>query len=254
MSLGKTVRIAYVYLHGFAGSAMSKKGLALRETIPQMILPDLNPPNFCDFTVSSALERMDELHREETEKLRLRFGTSAALKWRIVGSSLGGYVAAKWAEANEESVDRMVLYCPALDLRRLWIDKLGREEIETWKRTDAFALPGPGGATVQMPFRFLKDVLDRHDAVPDLSHETLILHGTKDEVVPFERSKSLVRALEKMRNGSPLNGRPDVSLMPIHHADHSLHDEIPTLLFNTLKFLGNIEHKPLVSEVAAPLR
>lgn len=72
------------YLHGFASSAKSIKGEALRKKLGDVVaLPDLNRPSFEDITVTAALEAMDQLHEE-----------CGRPRWKLVGSSMGGHIAA----------------------------------------------------------------------------------------------------------------------------------------------------------------
>jgi uncharacterized protein len=94
-------RISYSYIHGFASSGNSTKGRAIQEMIPHILLPTLYT-DFDRYTVSDALRAMNEMH--ETERKRRGGGD---LKWRFVGSSLGGYLSSKWAEQNPDCVDRV---------------------------------------------------------------------------------------------------------------------------------------------------
>jgi predicted esterase YcpF (UPF0227 family) len=83
------------YLHGFASSSESLKGVALRQRMTELGLasvietPDLNRPSFSELTVSGALEVMDELHESKGRP-----------KWLLVGSSMGGYTAAVSTYSN----------------------------------------------------------------------------------------------------------------------------------------------------------
>ena len=72
------------YLHGFASGPRSYKGLALREKMGEIVcLPDLNNPSFDKVTITGALQAMDALHEEVGRP-----------RWKLVGSSMGGHVAA----------------------------------------------------------------------------------------------------------------------------------------------------------------
>jgi len=83
--------VRYAYLHGFGSGPLSRKGIRLRrdfrEAGVRLELPDLNVPSFETMTFSSILERLDRLADEG----------SGDARFRIVGSSMGGYLAARWA-------------------------------------------------------------------------------------------------------------------------------------------------------------
>ena len=54
------------------------------------------------------------------------------LKLRLIGSSMGGYLAARYAELFPEEVDRMILLCPGFNLHERWPHLFGNEELEKW--------------------------------------------------------------------------------------------------------------------------
>ena len=201
--------------------------------IPHIVLPTLYG-EFDRYTVSNALGMIDALNDREREKR----GTND-LKWRFIGSSLGGYVASKWAEMNPDCVDRMVLYCPALDIPTLLEDVYDSNTLREWKLEGSLKMDGPGGDPANLNYDFVRDIHENHNRVPNIpSHvSTLIIHGECDEVIPSERSEKFVCAHDH------------VNMNTIKNGDHALTDHIPTLLFNTLKFLGNMEHKPHVKEL-----
>jgi hypothetical protein len=88
-AFGPDANVRVAYLHGFASSSESAKGVSLRNRMTELGLasivetPDMNRPSFSSLTVSGALEVMDELHEAKGRP-----------KWMLVGSSMGGYLAA----------------------------------------------------------------------------------------------------------------------------------------------------------------
>jgi len=91
----------FAYLHGFASGAGSRKGsrlaAAFRARGAVFHQPDLNLPSFAELTYSGMLRAVDELDR--------RAGDAAqGGRWGFVGSSMGGWVAARWAELHPERV------------------------------------------------------------------------------------------------------------------------------------------------------
>src|ERR1700761_5244732 len=99
-----------LYLHGFASSPASRKGQFLSAKFSsrglQLELPDLADGDFEHLTVTRQLQILE----------RLLDGTPAAL----IGSSLGGYLAALYASTHPEIL-RLVLLAPAFDFRQLWL-------------------------------------------------------------------------------------------------------------------------------------
>src|ERR1700692_983638 len=54
----------------------------------------------------------------------------------LVGSSMGGYLAALYAARGPETA-RVVLMAPAFGFARRWRERLGAAAVEEWKRTGA---------------------------------------------------------------------------------------------------------------------
>lgn len=84
-----------LFIHGLEGTSQGFKPTFLRTLYPQLIAPDF-PGDFA--------ERM----------ARLEQVTGDATDWTIIGSSLGGLMAAFWAGQHPDRVARLVLLAPAL--------------------------------------------------------------------------------------------------------------------------------------------
>lgn len=84
-----------LFIHGLAGSSQGFKATLLRGLFPHMVIPDF-PGDFW--------ERM--------AKLREIVGDSTG--WTMIGSSMGGLMAAAFACAHPAQVTRLVLLAPAL--------------------------------------------------------------------------------------------------------------------------------------------
>ena len=106
----------------------------------------------------------------------------------LMGSSLGGYLAALYAERHPKAVDRLVLLAPAFEFLQRWRARLSAQEIEQWKREGSIPIYHYGSQTEQrLGYRFLEDAA-QYEAVPDFQQRALILHGTEDTVVPCQVS------------------------------------------------------------------
>jgi pimeloyl-ACP methyl ester carboxylesterase len=84
-----------LFIHGLAGNSQGFKATLLRGLFPGMVIPDF-PGDFW--------ERM--------AKLAAVIGDSTG--WTMIGSSMGGLMAAVFACAHPQQVDRLVLLAPAL--------------------------------------------------------------------------------------------------------------------------------------------
>ena len=179
------------YLHGFASGPLSKKGMLLAERFRgqgvELRLPDLNRPSFSRLTVTEALEAVDEL------VAGVEASGDGAGRWRFVGSSFGGYVAARWAELHPERVARLLLLCPGFDLLSRWPLLLGREAFERWERDGVIPLADGAGRMTPVHWGFVEDAR-RHPPFPEVPCPTRIVHGTRDEVVPVETSRRYAAA------------------------------------------------------------
>lgn len=177
--------LRHAYLHGFASSATSKKGVHLRAALaPRGIdlrLPDLNRPSFERLSVGAMLAHLDRMHEAE-----------GAPRWRLVGSSLGGWLAARWAELHPERVDRLVLLCPAFDIPTRWPLLLPPGAFERWQRDRELPYADATGRVVPLHYAFYEEAA-AHTAFPRVLCPVTIVHGTRDDRVPLESSRRWMR-------------------------------------------------------------
>ena len=99
METEKTSRLAKstkVFIHGLDGSSQGVKGTFFRERYPQMIVEDF---------AGSFEERMAKLGALLADKDNLT----------LIGSSLGGLMAAVFACRNGEKIAKLILLAPALN-------------------------------------------------------------------------------------------------------------------------------------------
>lgn len=171
------------YLHGFASSPSSTKGQRLARDLSARGLtlhrPDLAQPDFAHLTISASLEVLDQLDADH----------GGGARWCLVGSSLGGYLAARWAELNPTRVDRLVLLCPAFNMNEWWPRVVGSDGMARWRAHGRLALPDAHGVLTPVHWRFIEDALT-HPAFPEVPCPTLILHGRSDATIPVNSSVS----------------------------------------------------------------
>ena len=139
-----------VYLHGFASGPSSSKARFFRERLEragaQVLIPDLAEGDFEHLTISGQLAVLE--HAANGRPVSL------------MGSSMGGYLAALYAARHAE-VTRLVLLAPAFGFARRWPARLGPNAVDEWRdrgsmeffhyadnrmRTLSYGLPGRRGA------------------------------------------------------------------------------------------------------------
>jgi hypothetical protein len=208
----------YAYLHGFASGPRSHKGNALARAFAArgltFHLPDLNRPSFAEITFSGMLAAFDELDA----------ATAGGGAWCLVGSSMGGYTAARWSELHPEAVDRLVLLAPGFELPERWRQALGEEQVAEWRRRGWVEVPDLDGTPTRIGWRLMEDALAQ-PPYPEVACPTLVLHGRRDDVVPPETTERFAA------------GRANVTVEWLDD-DHALVDSLPLIERRVLDWFG----------------
>jgi pimeloyl-ACP methyl ester carboxylesterase len=152
------------------GRAFARRGLHLE-------LLNLNQPSFSRLTFSEALAEVDRWYE-----------SVAPAPVVLMGSSMGGYLSALWAQLHPEVVQRLVLLCPAFDLHDRWVDRLGQEAVNQWRDTGEWTFEDGAGQPTAVHWRLVEDA-QRWPSRPEVPCPTLIIHGTQDDVVPVDSSR-----------------------------------------------------------------
>jgi uncharacterized protein len=210
-----------LYLHGFASGPGSIKGMSFERFFT---------------THGIAIERLD-LRRPSLQHLRLSAilaTIAAALEGAdraiLIGSSLGGLAAARFAE-RDPRVAALVLLAPAFQLIERWRERLGDEAWEQWRQSGWLDVHDHASERpARVDFGFAEDaaaVDAAGDGWPEVSVPTLVFHGLRDEVVDIGLSRQLAAR------------SPHVRLIELND-DHQLVDSLPRLLTESYEFL--IQH------------
>ncbi len=168
-----------IYLHGFASSPHSAKGLFLKQKFQSqgisLQLPDLNLGDFSQLTLTRQITQVESL---------LPSGSVV-----LMGSSLGGLVAAWVAERNPQ-VSHLVLLAPAFNFLSHYQQRLGPEALKVWQQ-QGFRPVFHYHEQREIPlhYQFLEDARQYRDQDLCRPLPTLILHGRGDEVIPIEASR-----------------------------------------------------------------
>jgi hypothetical protein len=149
---------------------------------------------------------------------------AAGLPVILMGSSMGGYLAALYAARHPE-VQRLVLLAPAFDFAARWRLRLGEEAMEEWRRTGFHPVFHYGaGEEARVGYHLYEDAL-RYEPYPAVTQPTLVCHGYGDDVVPLSLSGEFVKRVS------------DARLIALD-SDHELISVLDVIERETFQFLG----------------
>jgi uncharacterized protein len=179
----------FVYLHGFASSPQSSKARYFQDRFGARGVP-LEVP---------ALDAGDFEHLTVSGQLRVIDAATGGDRAVLLGSSLGGYLAALYASLHPDQIDRVVLMAPALRFPSRWREGLPAPVLEEWRRTGRREIfhYGSGGPR-NLAWDLMAD-LERWPDDPEIWQPALILHGIQDPVVPVADSEAYAARHPKVR-------------------------------------------------------
>ena len=170
--------VRILYLHGFASSPASRKASFFKEQLSRhgiaLGAPDLAGGDFRNLTLTGQLKAVELEARGEPVFL--------------IGSSLGGYLAALYA-ARHRKVAGLILLAPAFRFREHWAEIMGAERFAKWREAGETMVYHYGqNCEVPLGFQFMQDA-EKYESWPDVDQPCLIFHGTGDTVVPIQYSE-----------------------------------------------------------------
>ena len=203
----------FVYLHGFASSPSSRKARFFEERFRELgiglQIPDLAEGDFRNLTLTAQL------------KVVARICGRGAVS--LIGSSMGGYLAALYAARHTE-VQKLVLLAPAFSFASRWPETLGEQAMEQWKRTNTLEVfHYSEGHEVELGYQLIEDA-QQYEAYPDVTQPCLIFQGRNDTVVPPIYAETFAAG----------HSNADLRLMD---SDHDLVNVLDEMWRETEKFL-----------------
>jgi uncharacterized protein len=207
-----------LYLHGFASGPGSSKAGYFRRFLEAdglaVEIPNLAAGDFERLTLTGQLAVIER--------------AAAGRPVSLIGSSMGGYLAALFAARHAQvgsEVARVVLLAPAFGFARRWRAYLGEETVGRWRESGHMEVFHYGeNRPVNLGYQLLADA-ERYEDYPDFRQPTLIFHGSRDDVVPVRYSEEFAR------------GRRNVRL-EILDSGHELTDVLEYMAPKVLDFLG----------------
>jgi uncharacterized protein len=188
-----------LYLHGFASGPGSAKGRALEARFAARGVPfhraDLTPgeagfERSTPRTMLAEAGRLVAMHRPRA----------------LMGSSLGGYLAALVAARNP-AVERVVLLAPAFRLFERWKGRLTPAEEARWRAEGLEVWHYASGRKRRLGWSFMEEAATL-PAYPDVRVPALCLAGRKDEVVPLEDVERFVAPFSEPSQGEGQTAPP----------------------------------------------
>jgi len=170
--------IRILYLHGFASGPSSSKARFFRERLEaagaDVEIPGLDAGDFENLTITGQLSVIEQ--------------AAAGQPVSLMGSSMGGYLAALYAARHPE-VAKLVLFAPAFGFARRWPESLGAERMDEWRLTGAMEVfHYPANRIRKVGYRLVEDGAQYED-YPDFRQPALLFHGAHDDVVPARFSE-----------------------------------------------------------------
>lgn len=203
-----------IYLHGFASGPGSRKAQVFRARFEEsgvaVSVPQLDAGFFFGLTISGQFEILTREANGEPVVL--------------MGSSMGGYLAALYAARHPE-VEKLVLLAPAFGFQNRWPGMLGEEKFRAWEETGELEIFHYGDQAPRKVGWQLAADAKNWEPVPDVSQPTLLFHGTNDNVVPIAASEAYAAT------------HPNVTLKTFD-AGHELTEVIDEMWQHTARFLA----------------
>ena len=170
----------YLYLHGFCSGPGSFKGQYLKEKFARKNLvlqtPDLNGADFTYLTLTAQLAIVEKICRENPGP------------WTLLGSSMGAYLAALFAEDHPE-VHKVVMIAPAFQFAQRRLLEMPGNMLAAWRKS-GFIQVFHHAYQEERPLHIgIIEDAGQYDRRP-LSRQlpALLIHGLEDETVDYRLS------------------------------------------------------------------
>jgi hypothetical protein len=177
--------------------------------------PPLDEGDFSSLTITKQLAVIDRAVQECKPAL-------------LMGSSLGGYLAALYAARHPDLAPALVLLAPAFGFPRRWSEQLGDEAMAAWRQKGVREVYHYGERRMlPVGYALYEDGL-KYEEYPEVTQPALVFHGRYDEVVDPALSVQFAW------------GKPRVTL-ELLESDHQLLDVLEPIWEAVAPFYQNLE-------------
>ena len=206
----------FIYLHGFASSPRSQKARKFKERFRKarlpLTIPDLQQGDFENLTLTRQISLVKNIIENKPES-----------NFALIGSSMGGYVAALTAEACM-GVRALYLMAPGFNFLKRWMKSLG------WDRNSFGSTPDfirvfhySYNKEVNLNTGLFLDAVNWESTPLTRNIPTCVVHGIHDESINIQESRNFVST------------RPWCELKEVD-SDHGLLSEIDWIVEDCLEF------------------
>ncbi len=177
----------FIYLHGFASGPGSRKACVFKDRFEQaglsLTIPDLQQGDFENLTLTKQVSLVQSIVDEKP-----------GARFVLIGSSMGGYVAALIAETRME-VKALYLMAPGFNFLARWMKNMG------WDETSLASVPD---LIRVFHYRYNKEVTLKTDLFRDaINWDSLpltrnipmrVVHGLHDDTIDIQESRGFARS------------------------------------------------------------
>jgi len=211
---GQMADWAVLYVHGFGSTRGGEKSQVLEEACGRR---NWTYAAF-DFrghgeSTGTLLELRGSGLLEDMEAVRAFLAGKGIRRLYPVGSSMGGWAAAWFTLRHPQAVPACVLVAPAVEFLRSRWTRLSEGERASWKQTGRLRVQNEWLDT-EIGYALVEEI-DRYpmeQLATEWTRPLLILHGMRDEIIPYNHSLALVEQL----------AHPEVELRLYKNGDHRL--------------------------------
>jgi uncharacterized protein len=177
----------FIYLHGFASGPGSQKACAFKAGFKKaglsLTVPDLQQGDFENLTLSKQISLIQKIVDEKPDT-----------RFALIGSSMGGYVAALTAETRNEIV-ALYLMAPGFNFLSRWMENMG------WDKNGFSSIPEfirvfhySYNMDVNLRTDLFRDALYWNSLPITRNIPNRIIHGVNDETVDIQESRDYAKS------------------------------------------------------------
>lgn len=180
-----------VYLHGLGSSPQSAKARLFADYFAVLgydsVIPELSVPSLQQLSVRVALERVVDVLTEVSLRSPII----------LIGSSFGGFLAVHalgcLSASVRDQVRGLVLLAPVLYPWHPRAPIISEKMEAAWREAGVFPIAeGATGQYVPVDYQFLSELQECARYEPHVAIPTLVVHGVRDEAVPYAHSVEFV--------------------------------------------------------------